>query len=438
MKNQIKPREVVLNTLMQFESSKFFLKNILSSKSKNWSHSEFNWISQCSFGVLQYYHSLEYPLKQFVSKWPKEKELKWILFMGAYELLKLDNTKPYATIHELVELCKKRGYFRQSGFINAILRKISSMEKINSNFTPPTHPQALSQYYSQPQWLIEEWLKLWSMETVLEILKYNNEDHGFWIRVDLYKRPQFTPKDIPEFPVESESFSPQFPYMYTKHINSELFEHPLFVEGILSIQNPISWEVGKLFGNLTENRFLDFCAAPGGKTRIMQQKQGERLLAVCMDLEFGRLNLVKRVTSPKNTLYIQGDGRCPPIKKKFPFIWLDAPCSNSGVIRQKPELRFQLQTSESIESLAKIQLELLEQATSLLSPGGVLVFSVCSILPQEGPAVIENFLKSNPKFKCTPASEYIHPSLVYKNYLLCPPGLHKYDGFFAARIEHQV
>jgi 16S rRNA (cytosine967-C5)-methyltransferase len=214
----------------------------------------------------------------------------------------------------------------------------------------------------------------------------------------------------------------------------------------LFIQDEASQLVALLVGH--GSSILDCCAAPGGKTRILaDQNPGSTVIA--MDLHPRRGLLLKRLVRAGQVRVIAADARRIPLAGKFDRVLIDAPCSGTGTLARNPEIKWRLKR-EDICRLQLYQLQIFEAAIDIVAPGGRLVYSTCSLEPEENRAVVERALKTNPSFAVVDCRNELERlklegelasgdpgTLVSGPYLRTLPGVHSCDGFFAAIVEKQ-
>jgi 16S rRNA (cytosine967-C5)-methyltransferase len=261
----------------------------------------------------------------------------------------LDKIPRHAAVNEAVELAK--GVSRKSaGFVNAVLRKAADLEL----------PETIGIRTSHPDWLIERWRRRYKGTQLDGILEANNAILPLTIRPNPLKATG---------PIEVEG---------------DPAADPRFAEGLYTVQDETSMKVAPLLDPRPGERVLDLCAAPGGKTTQLAELMGGKGVVVAVDLP-DRIGLVaesaKRLGLP-NIECVAGDGATVAFKGFFDAILVDAPCSNTGVLSRRPDVRWRLKEND-IAGAVGIQHRLLENAARLLKPYGRLVYSTCSLEPEE-------------------------------------------------------
>ena len=275
------------------------------------------------------------------------------LRVALFQIRHLDRVPRHAAVNEAVELAK--GVSRKSaGFVNAVLRKAADMPV----------PDNLGLRTSHPDWLVERWRA--RIPNVEPILAAGNAILPVTARVNRLKV-----KGGPDL-IE---------------IEGDPAEAPGFAEGHFTVQDETSMKVAPLLAPRPGERVLDLAAAPGGKTTHLAELMDGRGLVVAVDLP-GRVRLVETAAkrlSLENILCLAGDAATVAFNKPFDAILLDAPCSNTGVLARRPDVRWRLKEGD-IAGAVEIQRRLLVNAAGLLKPGGRLVYSTCSLEPEENTA----------------------------------------------------
>ena len=349
-------------------------------------------IQALCYGVLRDYHRLDFLLSLLLAK-PlrnKDTDIKVLMLIGLYQLRTM-RVKTHAAVSETVAAVGKKSWAK--GVINGVLRQYlreqQTLEiKVDDN---------LVANYSHPQWLIERVKKDWDSQAA-NIFEHNNQHPPMVLRVNL---TQTTQADYYQLLIENNiaaeiiSFS-QTAIKLTQAVMVEKL--PYFKEGWVSVQDTAAQFAAPLLQLEKGQRVLDLCAAPGGKTAAMLELQPS-LEMTAVDIDESRLlrvkdNLQRLKLSAK---VITGDAAQPKTwwnGVPFERILLDAPCSALGVIRRHPDIKV-LRRSDDIETLVKLQAEILEVAWSLLASDGILLYATCSVLKQENQQQIERFLEKH-------------------------------------------
>jgi 16S rRNA (cytosine967-C5)-methyltransferase len=353
--------------------------------------------------------------------------LKNLLRLGLYQIFWLDRIPPHAAVHETVELAKLSGYHSQAGFINAVLRgylrEADEIKKILADMK--ISQPALG--WSHPEWLVEKWLKQFGEANTRQLLAWNNTPPNTFARVNTLKTD--AAKLVERWREENVEYDFVRRDWTGENLAFELKAHPplntlgSFRDGWFYIQDPSTLFAVTELDPQPGETILDLCAAPGGKTTFIAQQMNNEGRIVATDIFDDRLKLIREngarlgvtnvETSSVSTFNFQ--------PSTFNRILIDAPCSNTGVLRRRVDLRWRISADE-IARLRSTQLDLLTQAAPKLKPGGVLVYSTCSLEPEENSEVIQQFLTANLNFKLESERQLL-------------PFTDNVDGAFVARLE---
>jgi len=357
------------------------------------------------------------------------------LRVGAYQIFH-SRVPRRAAVSETVEGLKQIGLSRAAGFVNAVLRKVATLESLP---LPPESEVAehLAVRESHPRWLVERWLRRHGRATTEAMLVANNEPPAVTVRTNsragtreglaaLFEEAGLAATPTARSPVGLRLSSPG--------AVDGLVGYP---EGLFQVQDEAAQLVG-LYAAIPEGtRVLDACAAPGGKACHLAESH--RVLAV--DLYPAKLEKIRaearrlRLEDAIEVLAHDATEPFPPSIGEVDAVLLDAPCTGLGTLRRHPELRWRRQ-EEDVARLATLQRRILERCQEVAPPGGLLVYAVCSTEPEEGQDQIDLFLRSHPDFtlETPPVAERLGWPLV-QGALRTLPGPDGMDGFFAARLR---
>ena len=357
-------------------------------------------------------------------------EVKLALRLGAYQLLYLDRIPARAAVNESVELVKQHGKRSAAPLINAVLRKLSKKTLVSFQQKQPGTDLATT--YSHPAWLVERWTKIYGEEAARSICEHNQ------------KRPQATiraasPAVIEELSREGISAQPATMIHCAWHVTSgDVTQTRAYHERRLALQD----EASQLIALLAQGKtVLDCCAAPGGKSAIAAERNPSALV-VSMDLHLHRVRLMRKLTGLPSVL--TADARQLPFDRPFDCIIADLPCTGTGTLARNPEIKWRLKP-EDLPRLGKLQLEILRSVAPLAK---TIVYSTCSLEPEEGEDVISRFLAEHAAFRPIPVKSRLQQlseegsiradtvsALVKGDFLRTVPGIQSCDGFFAAILE---
>jgi 16S rRNA (cytosine967-C5)-methyltransferase len=399
------------------------------------------------YGTISRLNTLDYFLNRYVSK-GMDKLQPWVrsvLRMSLYQLLYLDRIPPHAVVNEAVNIAKKRGHQGISGMVNGVLRNILRNKEelvIPENLSAANR---ISLQHSHPKWLVKRWIELYGETVAEQICAANNEPPSVSVRVNttMISREKMleamleSGMDAAPSPLTSEGI------LVKSGGNMALTDW--YRDGLLSVQDESSMLVGTAVGPVSGMRVLDCCAAPGGKSAHIAEIMKDEGQVVANDLYPHKQNLIREQAERLGLESIETVvGDALELKDKyseasFDRILLDAPCSGLGVIRRKPDLKW-VKTPEDIQGIAALQYELLETVAPLLQVGGILVYSTCTIEPEENERLVARFLDNHPQFGA-PTEEPSSWDDLQKIALPRGGGMQILpyhfgsDGFFIARIQ---
>lgn len=401
-------------------------------------------VTEMVAGVTRWRRWLDFLIDEFYNS-PSANlapEVRQILRLGVYELLFL-RTPAYAAINEAVELAKSISHRGVVGLVNGLLRTVD--RKREDLRVPDTGDAAedLSIRHSHPTWMVRRWLQRYGREATRRLLTWNNERPSFGIRVN---RLNVTPDEFVEL-LESMDLSAR-PSSYLNDFVvvdqlQEIFEDNLLSEGLCSVQGQGAGAVVRLANPQPEEFVVDLCSAPGGKTFYMAELMQDRGRILAVDVHARRLNLVAEGARRLGITMADtqhGDARHLHEQEDLPSadrVLLDVPCTGTGVLNTRADLRWRRRAAD-LEDLTALQDELLDGAAPLVRPGGVLVYSTCSLEPEENEQRVEMFLARHPAFSREEADALVPEVLVDdEGYLRALPHEHQVDGAFGALLRRQ-
>ncbi len=429
-------RAIATQVLTEILSKKQSLTQILPKYKKFCTKSEdAAFVQALCFGVLRFYPRLKYIAYQLLAK-PfknKDEDLLFLICIGLYQLIEL-NTAPHAAISETVEASKQLKKPWASGLINAILRNYLR-KKETLTLAANQDEEAKTEH---PHWLIQQFKEAWPMDFE-NIILANNNQAPLVVRVNQQKinREDYLEK-LSEKAINATVVKGTETGIILE-TSCDVAELPGFYEGMVSVQDGAAQLAANLLDPRAGMRILDACAAPGGKTAHILEKEPHLAKLLAIDISEERsakiFENLKRLQLQANHInIITADASRPKgwwDGVLFDRILLDAPCSATGVIRRHPDIKFLRQPSD-IAKLAEQQLSLLETLWPLLKPNGSLLYATCSILPIENVNVIEKFLSQESSAELLPLTIAWGQKLVVGHQLL--PGQNNMDGFYYAHI----
>jgi 16S rRNA (cytosine967-C5)-methyltransferase len=405
-------------------------------------------------GVLRWRGLLDFLIERHLNK-PVERldlPVAIALRMGVYQLRFLEKIPARAAVNESVELVKRARKSSAAPFVNAVLRKIAADAKSPADkFLPPgvSAPERLAILHSHPTWMVERWLARFGEAQTIALLEANNRAPRLSLALHAPQTHDETIRALEKSGLRMEPgavLKSAFAASGGSPARSQAFR-----AGQISIQDEASQAIALLLGVRAGDRVLDLCAAPGGKTAALARAAGEKGRVVAADLHAHRLRAMaaqlKRL-GVQNVQLIQLDAtRGLPFEDAFDRILVDAPCSGTGTLARHPEIRWRLRP-ERLAELREQQKLLLANALEKLAPGGRLVYSTCSIEPEENEDVITHFLNNSSTIRAVPIADaartlapYLAPHLNVAGFFgadgffRTSPSVHRTDGFFAALLQ---
>jgi 16S rRNA (cytosine967-C5)-methyltransferase len=355
-----------------------------------------------------------------------------LLRLGVYQLLNMGSVPAYAAIAQTVELAKRRHGIGASKLVNAVLRR-TDRERDQLITAPPSDTvDALALKYSHPRWLIARWIDLWGEQDTERLLTLNNADAPIAIRPYGIVREQLEAMmeaagvHVADAPYARDSIAISGGTTFT--------ELGAFKKGLFFVQDPAATLVTEYAAVPTGATVADLCAAPGGKALELSRTAGT---VVASDKSFARLQRLlanQRRLESVNLLPFVGDARNPAIRP-VDAVLIDVPCTGTGTFRRHPDARWRIKVSD-IAVMSALQKLILRAAAKTVKPDGLLIYSTCSLEPEENDAQIDSFLSDNLNWILEPPSEgSVPPELLDGGRLRVLPHRHGTDGAFAARLR---
>ena len=427
----LEARLLALETLRAWSRSEGFVAEThrrLSAKWPDMDEGDRALALEIAFGTLRHVRLLQYNLDKFVSRKPDETPLL-ILLEALYQFWWMDRVPVHAVVDAAVEAARTECGERVAGFVNAVLRK-ASQRKLD---VPSGHRLGdLAVRYSHPGWLVQKWNEQMGFKPMALRLKADNAQPVHWVR--LRGTPERREEALAALPLNREESRFERYYAVDGPLR-RLLRHPLFLEGRAAVQDPASYLLVRLLDLKPGDRVLDLCAAPGGKSSLILD-EFEGVSVVAADNSFDRLAKARELpqAAEGRLPLVVADGLRPPFRRgAFSHVLLDAPCSNLGVARRRPEALWKASPA-SLKKTAELQLRLLESASELLDEGGVLVYGTCSPEPEETYDVVDAFLSAHPGWTLEGPRDWIPHRYVHHRCLSISPAPGSLDGFFGARL----
>ncbi|MCR2804918.1 16S rRNA (cytosine(967)-C(5))-methyltransferase RsmB [Paenibacillus soyae] len=452
------PREVALDILVKVAKSGAY-SNIQLNRSlqdSGMSRADAALATELVYGTIGRQATLDYWLGKFVAKGLGKLET-WVhqlLRLSAYQLLFLDRIPVHAAVNEAVTIAKRRGHAGISGMVNGVLRSIDRgrAELVPEKIEASTPSATLALRHSYPEWLVDRWLDTYGPETTEAILASGNEHPHASIRANtMFGSRDELVLELRESGIEA-SPSKVAPSGIVVNGGGNMADTDGFRQGRWSLQDESSMLVAEVVAPKAGMKVLDCCAAPGGKSAHMAELMEGKGKVWANDLHAHKRELIVTQTERlklRNVEAITGDAAALSgrfAEGSIDAVLLDAPCSGFGVIRRKPEIKWN-KTEGDIADIAGLQKQLLNEVSKLVRPGGTLVYSTCTIEKEENERQIAAFLAENPEFELDPnwpeaiTARLRQDGLIGNDFageLQLLPQHYGSDGFYIARMKRRA
>lgn len=426
-------RSAAFRILIRVERESSYADELIhSTRTAGLSQPDLNLATEITMGVLRWRSLLDSSIATLISTGIGKLDLEVLtaLRMGVYQLAFLDRIPPHAIVHESVELVKSAKKRSAAGMVNAVLRKVPPCRP-----APETAKDSVALQWAHPEWLVERWTGAFGPEKTLEICRFDQTIPSTVLRTT-------TPAAVEELRQAGIRCEPGRLLKNALVVKSGDASHSdTLLRGDIAIQDEGSQLVAALVGSGT--RILDCCAAPGGKTAALADAWPEASI-VAAELHPHRARLLRERVPQPNVEILTADALHLPHGAEFDRVLADVPCSGTGTLARNPEIKWRLKPEDLADLQAK-QIAILSAAMKHVQSGGRLIYSTCSLEPEENEQVVAACLKSDARFKTVSiageleklraSGELVWPDingLISGDYLRTLPGVHPCDGFFAA------
>ena len=485
--NGQKPREIAARVLGKRRASDEYTETLLerSLLPTKLSPADRGLTQELVFGVIRWQLTLDWLIDRKTQGRKQKDGLQDLLRLGLYQIFWLDRIPDHAAVHETVEQAKRGGYGAQAGFINAVLRGYLREADETRRLLAELKATQPALGYSHPEWLVNRWQqRQWSADisplqptpvpsatgsqvagytpakrlegraptgaaALTQLLEWNNTPPKTYARLNTlnFGKPAAAPDErrvrrgVPE---KIQAVGDLLTFWRDEGVEYDFFtrdwtgdglvfelkSHPSlatlesFQKGWFYIQDPSTLLAVRELDPKPGETVLDLCAAPGGKAMFIAQLMNNTGRIVAHDNVPDRLKLVTENCQRLGLTSVEIAPALDPRPSTFDRILVDAPCSNTGVLRRRVDLRWRIQPDE-ITRLRATQLDLLQKSAARLKPGGTLVYSTCSLEPEENTELVQQFLAAQPGFK-----------LERERQLL--PFVDGVDGAYVAKLKKQA
>ncbi len=367
-----------------------------------------------------------------------------ILRLGIYQLLYLDRVPDALVVDAAVrQIHDRKGGRRRAGFVNAVLRGVA---RDGAPAAPSGTPEALALQHSHPDWLVHRWRREFGDRMTGQMLEWHN---------------QVPPTVLAPNPLRMGSNDDLASLLREEGIStrpSTLVDGYLVADRVQSLTALRTFQAGQFFiqdesagllvraTSWTRGPVFDLCAAPGGKTLAIAIESGDRFPIIALDRSRRRVDRIVQNVRRLQLRFVQpvvGDARKVPLRGRVPAVLVDAPCSGTGVLRRRPDLRWRLEQGD-LPKLVRLQSELLDAAAVHVAPGGELVYTTCSMEAEENSGVVRSFLRRHREFAAIPpvAERLVeirrhHSGSGRDPGVLVLPSAHQTDGGYVAVLQRR-
>ncbi|MBI1842943.1 MAG: 16S rRNA (cytosine(967)-C(5))-methyltransferase RsmB [Verrucomicrobia bacterium] len=403
-----KPRQIAFAILRRHSEGSEYLEDVIAEQfaKHTLAANDRALVHELTGGVVRWRRTLDWLIEWRTRGRAQQPVVRILLWMGFYQLLWLDRVPAHAAVHETVELAKSLGLGPIAGFINALCRSlIRELDEARRRLAAlaATHPDIR---FSHPEWLAHRWEKVWGRERVRVLMEWNNLPPPVYARVN---RLLATPESLEKQWADEGVVFQRHEFAWAPNADVyELKEHPSLSglkslrEGRFYVQDPSTLLAVHALDPQPGMTVLDSCAAPGGKTTLIAQRMRNEGILIAQDTHRARTEMIRQNCERLGVRCVRISTHSgvthPELSLAFDRILVDAPCSNTGVMRRRIDLRWRV-SPEEIQRLQGAQQSLIENASTQLKPGGLLVYSTCSLEPEENQQVTQWFLRHNPEFE---------------------------------------
>ena len=451
MVNTVNTREVVLDILLAIEKGEGFSHKLLKDTLDKYDYLDRKdkaFMKRIVEGTLERRMYLDFIINAY-SNTPVNKMkplIRCLMRMSTYQLLFMQ-VPDRAVCNEAVKLAAKRKFVNLKGFVNGVLRKIASSKEALPAPSRDNMVSFLSITYSMPGWLVEKWAAELGADVTEEMLKKLLDISPVTIRVKesvSEEDRQALLAGMKEQGIDVEKH-PYLPYAYTLSHLEGMHQVPGFSQGLIAVQDVSSMLAVEVAGITPGSLVLDVCAAPGGKTMLAAEKTGPEGMVIARDLSDMKVSFVEENAGRMclDQVHVQVHDATildENMIEKADVVIADLPCSGLGIIAKKRDIKYNV-TPESLEELQVLQRQILDVVSRYVKPGGILIYSTCTINPMENEDNRAYILKEL-GFEAESLDAFLPDVLksetTEKGYLQLIPSIHETDGFFISKYRKKA
>lgn len=438
-------RLIAVKTLFDIEVKKSFSNIKLNQYFRQYNPEPVDraFATEILYGTIRWKLKIDYIIQKF-SKRDISGISPWVLSCirtGVYQIFFMDKVPEFAAVNQAVELVKIKDK-KSSSFVNGVLRNILRNKNEFNNIDVKDSIKKLSIEYSHPEWFVDRFTRIYGEDFVKALMSVNNTPPELIVRVNTLKCRKDELVKLLTFK-GIECIDGRLDESLILKGFSSIEKSEEFMEGLFTIQDESSMLAVKVLDPRKNDRVIDLCSAPGGKSTHMAQLMENKGEIISFDIHEHKLSLIR-----ENAKRLGIDIIKTRLKDSTVFaeeykdygdkVLLDAPCSGLGLLRKKPEIRWSIQPRDIME-LQKIQMEIIDNASRYVKKEGTLVYSTCTVSQEENEVIIQNFLKNNENFKLESICSFLPEAFkrgntCKKGYIKLFPNIHDSDGFFIAKL----
>ncbi|HOM05070.1 MAG TPA: 16S rRNA (cytosine(967)-C(5))-methyltransferase RsmB [Candidatus Kapabacteria bacterium] len=435
-------RYLAVRILSRYERSDSYLDKLLANELKNneLTQQDKALLTELINGVVRWKLKLDWALTGFYNG-DYQKCLNFVknaMRVGLYQIMFLEKIPAYAAIDESVEIVKQIQGERTAGMVNAVLRNLHrSLDKIRYPDREEDLVYYLATVHSHPKWMVKRWLERFSEEDTEKLLIANNQRPYIPIRVNLLnssieKIKYLLDKNNVDY-VQYEHLPQTF---LLKNPKFDITSTEIFQNGEITIQDPSASLAVMLANPAPGYKVLDIAAAPGGKSFFLAELMKNQGSILAIEKYSSKIKSINEGSQRLKLPIIQTlveDARKLRLQEKVDLIFADLPCSGLGTLRKKTDIKWKRDTDD-IPKIVELQKEIISNAVRFMEKGSVLIYSTCTIEPEENQEVVYWLLDNYKDLQIDPAENYLPQEFCKDGFMQTFPHIHGIDGAFAARI----
>jgi 16S rRNA (cytosine967-C5)-methyltransferase len=431
-----------LEILVRVDSHAAFADVMLGHRLAAFAPPDRRLLTRLVLGTLAWRGRLDYELARLCTQPLEKLELSVLgaLRLGLFQMRQLTRVPPHAAVDTAVSLAREAAGRGAGGLVNAVLRRATrGVVPMPDRTTDELGYLAVA--YSHPRWLVGRFVEWFGVARAEALMAADNEAAPNVMRLNLARGSR--EEIVARMAADGIGISSGGRLPETAVLESAAdFDSDSYRAGLFHPQSEASQLVARMLAPSAGATIIDCAAAPGGKTTHLAELAGTRGTVVALDLNLRGLKAARdlaRRLGHRNILFARADiAAGPPLRRESAgFVLLDAPCTGTGTLREHPEIRWRL-AADDFGRMAEVQRPMLENAAALVRPGGVIVYAVCSLAPQEGPDVVRGFIARHPEFALErPQAAQLAPWLQNDGTMATSPERGALDGFFAARMRRR-